>query len=93
MKNNFEIIQFAAALIIIFVIELAVGIAAAVYKQDFSTAMKDTLKESMKNYTNADQQAWDNVQKKVSIPNLERGTLMGSSIQKRGDEIDIVFMP
>jgi len=53
------------------VIELAVGIAAAVFKNDFSMAMKDTLKESMKNYTEADKQAWDNVQKKVSKLNLE----------------------
>lgn len=53
-------------------IELAVGIAAAVFKNDFSMAMKDTLKDSMKNYTDADKEAWDNVQRKVSILNLER---------------------
>jgi len=58
------------------VIELAVGIAAAVFKNDFSMAMKDTLKESMKNYTEADKQAWDNVQKKVSKLNLEHNMLM-----------------
>ncbi|KAG5323170.1 TSN6 protein, partial [Acromyrmex heyeri] len=56
---------FAVALLIIFVIELAVGIAAAVFKNDFSMAMKNTLKESMKNYTETDKQAWNNIQKKL----------------------------
>lgn len=74
--------QFAAALLIIFVIELAVGIAAAVFKNDFSMAMKDTLKESMKNYTDADKFAWDNVQNKVGRPNLEHGEpMMALSIE------------
>ncbi|XP_032669233.1 CD151 antigen [Odontomachus brunneus] len=66
IKEHYNmLIAFAAALLIIFVIELAVGIAAAVFKNDFSVAMKDTLKESMKNYTDADKEAWDNVQKKL----------------------------
>lgn len=66
IKENYNmLIAFAAALLIIFVIELAVGIAAAVFKNDFSMAMKDTLKESMRNYTDLDKQAWDNVQKKL----------------------------
>lgn len=63
-------------------VELAVGIAAAVFKNDFNMAMKNTLKESMKNYTEVDKQAWDNVQKKVSILNLEHNMLMDLSIQK-----------
>ncbi|XP_077267954.1 CD63 antigen-like [Temnothorax americanus] len=67
IKEHYNmLIAFAAALLIIFVIELAVGIAAAVFKNDFSMAMKSTLKESMKNYTTeVDKQAWDNVQKKL----------------------------
>ncbi|XP_011267955.1 CD63 antigen [Camponotus floridanus] len=66
IKEHYHLlIAFAAALLIIFVIEFAVGIAAAVFKNDFSMAMKDTLKESMKNYTEADKMAWDNVQKKL----------------------------
>ncbi|XP_014477772.1 PREDICTED: CD63 antigen [Dinoponera quadriceps] len=66
IKEHYNmLIAFAAALLIIFVIELAVGIAAAVFKNDFSMAMKETLKESMKNNTEADKQAWDNVQKKL----------------------------
>lgn len=60
---------------IIFVVELAVGIAAAVFKNDFSMIMKDSLKESLKTYSDADKQAWDNAQKKVGILlNLERNT-------------------
>lgn len=46
------------------------GIAAAVFKNDFSMAMKDTLRESIKNYTESDKQAWDNVHKKVSARNM-----------------------
>ncbi|XP_035739868.1 CD63 antigen-like [Vespa mandarinia] len=66
IKEHYSmLIAFAGALLIIFVIELAVGIAAAVFKNDFSMAMKDTLKESMKNYTDADKFAWDNVQSKL----------------------------
>lgn len=65
------------------------GIAAAVFKNDFSMVMKDTLKESIKNYTEADRLAWDNVQKKVSTLNLERSTLMVLSIQRRDEKIDI----
>ncbi|XP_015177858.1 PREDICTED: CD63 antigen isoform X1 [Polistes dominula] len=66
IKEHYNmLIAFAAALLIIFVIELAVGIAAAVFKNDFSMAMKDTLKESMKNYTDEDKFAWDNVQNKL----------------------------
>lgn len=66
------------------------GIAAAVFKNDFSMVMKDTLKESMKNYTEADKMAWDNVQQKVSILNLERSALMDLSIQRRDDKINIL---
>ncbi|KAM0731349.1 CD63 antigen [Formica fusca] len=66
IKEHYHIlIVFAAALLIIFVIELAVGIAAAVFKNDFSMAMKDTLKDSMKNYSETDRMAWDNVQRKL----------------------------
>ncbi|XP_011049563.1 PREDICTED: CD63 antigen [Acromyrmex echinatior] len=66
IKEHYNmLIAFAVALLIIFVIELAVGIAAAVFKNDFSMAMKNTLKESMKNYTESDKQAWNNIQKKL----------------------------
>lgn len=72
IKEHYNmLIAFATALLIIFVIELAVGIAAAVFKNDFSMAMKDTLKESMKNYTEVDKQAWDNIQKKLQCCGVE----------------------
>lgn len=52
-----------------FLLELAVGIAAAVYKADFQEALKTTLRTSMNQYSdennNNDKIAWDNVQKKV----------------------------
>ncbi|KYN40073.1 CD63 antigen [Trachymyrmex septentrionalis] len=83
IKEHYNmLIAFAVALLIIFVIELAVGIAAAVFKNDFSMVMKNTLKESMKNYTETDKQAWDNVQEKVSKLNLEHNIIMDLSIQK-----------
>lgn len=75
IKENYNmLIAFAAALLIIFVIELAVGIAAAVLKKDFSIAMKETLKDSMKNYTEVDKEAWDNVQKKLQCCGVDGPT-------------------
>ncbi|XP_012277952.1 CD151 antigen [Orussus abietinus] len=72
IKEHYNmLIAFAVALLIIFVIELAVGIAAAVFKNDFSMVMKDSLKMSMKNYTQADQMAWDNVQTKLECCGVE----------------------
>lgn len=61
--------QFAVALVIVFLLELAAGITAAVYKSDFQEALKTTLRNSMNKYSdensNNDKIAWDNVQKKV----------------------------
>lgn len=60
-------LQFAFCLLIIFIVELAVGIAAAVFKSDFEMVMRDTLKSSMDNYYDikSDRLAWDKVQTKV----------------------------
>lgn len=59
--------QFALCLLVVFICELAVGIAAAVYKGDFEMVLKETLRNSMNNYYDkkADRVAWDNVQVKV----------------------------
>ncbi|KAK4875853.1 hypothetical protein RN001_012275 [Aquatica leii] len=59
------LLAFAIFLLVIFVIELAVGIAAAVFKSDFEEALKSTLKSSMKTYytNNSEKSAWDNTQK------------------------------
>ncbi|CAH1154154.1 unnamed protein product [Phaedon cochleariae] len=62
------LMAFAGLLIIIFIIELAVGIAAAVYKSDFQEALKESLKKSMENYSdpnNPERISWDNVQRKL----------------------------
>lgn len=61
--------QFALCLLIIFIVEFAVGIAAAVFKGDFEMVMKDTLKSSMEKYhtSKSDKLAWNDVQTKVSI--------------------------
>ncbi|CAH0556036.1 unnamed protein product [Brassicogethes aeneus] len=60
------LISFAVLLLVIFVIELACGIAAAVYKTDFQGTFKNTLKQSMANYSENEVEriAWNNVHKK-----------------------------
>ncbi|RZC33505.1 23 kDa integral membrane protein [Asbolus verrucosus] len=67
------LIAFAVCLLIIFIIELAVGIAAAVYHTDFSDALKSTLKKSMANYSQNDVEkiAWDNAQTKLMCCGVE----------------------
>lgn len=47
--------------------ELAVGIAAACYKNDFESALKESLKNSMTNYSaiESEKVAWNNIQTKV----------------------------
>ncbi|XP_044013891.1 leukocyte surface antigen CD53 [Aphidius gifuensis] len=68
------LIVFAGILAVIFVIEMTVGITAAVYKGDFSDVLKNGLKKSMKNYSNneADKIAWDNVQIKLDCCGVEK---------------------
>ncbi|XP_066585263.1 CD63 antigen [Prorops nasuta] len=66
IKENYGmLIAFAVALLIIFVIELAVGIAAACLKNNFRMELKNSLKESIKNYTDVDRVTWDSMQKKL----------------------------
>lgn len=73
IKQHYTMLMvFAAALLIIFVIELAVGIAAAVLKNDVGMVLKDSLKNSMKNYTEADKQAWDIVQQKFQCCGVDQ---------------------
>lgn len=62
-------IQFAVLLLVIFIVEMAVGIAASVTKDEFSNAMRTSLKKSMSNYTinDLDRKAWDTVQRKVTF--------------------------
>ncbi|KAF5306166.1 hypothetical protein FQR65_LT07442 [Abscondita terminalis] len=72
-ESHSLLMAFAICLLIIFIIELAVGIAAAVFKNDFEDALKNTLKNSMKNYnTNNDEKtAWDNTQKNLMCCGVE----------------------
>ncbi|KAG5872982.1 hypothetical protein JTB14_017039 [Gonioctena quinquepunctata] len=46
-QRTLEATEKNRLLIIIFILELAVGISAAVYKADFQEALKDNLKKSM----------------------------------------------
>ncbi|XP_015110117.1 CD63 antigen [Diachasma alloeum] len=74
IKENYTLLlAFAGALVIIFIIELAVGIAAAVFRNNFSEVMKESLRYSMKNYSQsqADKVAWDDVQMKLKCCGIE----------------------
>ncbi|XP_019878271.1 CD63 antigen-like [Aethina tumida] len=67
IRESYNLLMaFAVLLLIIFIIELACGIASAVYQTDFQDTFKNTLKQSMANYSENDVEkiAWDNVHKK-----------------------------
>lgn len=65
--RTFFRLQFALCLLIILIVELAVGIAAAVYRNDFEMTLKDILKQSLNKYNDnkSDKIAWNNVQTQV----------------------------
>lgn len=71
--NFFFKLKFAVCLLIIFIIELAVGIAAACYHNEFDTALKDALKNSMTNYSINDSEklAWDKIQAKLKCCGID----------------------
>ncbi|KAK5645505.1 hypothetical protein RI129_006805 [Pyrocoelia pectoralis] len=75
-ESYYLLMAFAMCLLIIFIIELAVGIAAAVYKGDFEDVLKGTLKSSMDNYygSKSDRLAWDNMQVKLECCGVEGPT-------------------
>lgn len=52
-------------LAIIFIMELAVGIAAIAFKSDLEMALQSRLEASIKNSDHDDVTAWDNVQRKL----------------------------
>ncbi|XP_023179701.1 23 kDa integral membrane protein [Drosophila hydei] len=59
------LLTYAVLLAIIFIIELAVGIAASVFKKDLEGMLKNSLQESIKRSNHEDTIAWDNVQRKL----------------------------
>ncbi|XP_039957358.1 CD63 antigen [Bactrocera neohumeralis] len=59
------LLTYAVLLAIIFIVELAVGIAAAVFKADLEMMLKNSLQESIKRSNHEDMMAWDNVQRKL----------------------------
>lgn len=50
---------------IIFIMELAVGIAAICFRSDLEMALQSRLESSIKNSDSEDVTAWDNVQRKL----------------------------
>ncbi|XP_017772659.1 PREDICTED: leukocyte surface antigen CD53 [Nicrophorus vespilloides] len=77
IRENYHMLMgFAVLLLIIFIIELAVGIAAAVYKHDFQMIMKDSMKTSMGQYydSKVDRISWDNLQTKLECCGIEGPT-------------------
>lgn len=57
--------QYALLLGIIFIIELAVGIAACLFKADMSDLLNESMEKSLVRSTTDDLYAWDNVQRKL----------------------------
>ncbi|KAH0816700.1 hypothetical protein GEV33_006091 [Tenebrio molitor] len=75
-ESYYMLMAFAVCLLIILIIELAVGIAAAVYKNDFQMTMKDLMKSSMKRFENSrtDRDAWNRIQTKLMCCGVEGPT-------------------
>ncbi|KAH8358052.1 hypothetical protein KR084_001209 [Drosophila pseudotakahashii] len=59
------LVTFAVLLAVIFIVELAVGIAASVFKRDLEGMVKNSLQESIKSSNSEDTMAWDNIQQKL----------------------------
>ncbi|XP_050314135.1 CD151 antigen [Anthonomus grandis grandis] len=75
-ESYYMLIAFAACLLVVFIIELAVGITAAVYHNEIDQSMKNVMDESLARYekSDMDKNAWDKVQSElqccgVSSPN------------------------
>lgn len=57
--------QFAVLLGIIFILELAVGIAACLFKADLDDILKDSLQKSISRSSRDDMIAWDKAQSRM----------------------------
>ncbi|CAH1154155.1 unnamed protein product [Phaedon cochleariae] len=66
-ESYYMLMAFALCLLIIFVIEFAVGIAAATYKNQFQSVLKEAMTDSLSKYesSKSDKIAWDNIQTKL----------------------------
>ncbi|KAJ6642414.1 CD63 antigen [Pseudolycoriella hygida] len=64
-ENQGMLYTFAFLLLIIFIIELAVGIAACVFKSDLQMMLQQSLQNSIERSSMDDIMAWDNVQKRL----------------------------
>nr|CAD7421071.1 unnamed protein product [Timema poppensis] len=65
---------FAVLLLVIFIVELAVGIAAAVNKNEVNSVLKSALRNSLGNSTHSsdvDRKAWDEMQMKLKCCGVE----------------------
>ncbi|CAH0556031.1 unnamed protein product [Brassicogethes aeneus] len=74
IRESYQMLMaFALCLLIIFIMELAVGIAAAVYKSQFHSGVKELMNKSMENYeiSKPDRIAWDNLQSKLQCCGVE----------------------
>ena len=56
---------FAVFLLIVFIIELSVGIAAITFRSDLESSLNMHLEKSIQRRNSADMIAWNNVQKKM----------------------------
>ncbi|RZF37800.1 hypothetical protein LSTR_LSTR007162 [Laodelphax striatellus] len=101
IKESYSmLIAFAVLLLVIFIVEMAVGIAAGMAKDEFSNAMRSSLKKSLNNYTinDQDRKAWDTVQRKgitfhcQSPAAPHQGAPLGSSHQEHQGTISDVSL-
>lgn len=69
--NEINHFQFAVCLAIIFIVELAVGIAAIAFKSDLENALRTSLQKTIRNSNTEDLRAWDNAQKKLQCCGLD----------------------
>ncbi|KAL1489342.1 hypothetical protein ABEB36_014256 [Hypothenemus hampei] len=75
-ESYYMLMAFAVCLLVIFIIELAVGIAAAVYQNDVHKSLKELMKDSLDRYDTStpDRSSWDNLQAKLKCCGVDRVT-------------------